>query len=169
MISFIKGGSVKKTILILVLLAYMFVFWQWHKDQGKPSTYFGELSGATEVKEFTDSDSKTLSYWVQMDYPAKPAVDFYDKTLRSKGWTQMGTKGLPGQREWLASKHAGDSAGQTICSYDYKTGWLNPQKKDRLMELKLLYFLVSPSGKCPPKPNNNILFITIQETPFTGT
>jgi len=156
----------KKIAWIIGLLAVGTVVYFWATMMGKPAYYFGQMSSPNETKEFVSPNMKTLSYWIHLEYPAQEAVDFYEKRMLSKGWTPVAVKDPGLQRKWFSQlRYTGIELQPAVCVFKYTAAWSN-RERTRLTNLELLYLHNAPKRVCSPVPENDVLYISVQELPF---
>jgi len=152
------------SFVLLASILWYFVFGRSNKLE----RYFGELSGANEVKAFSQGDVLTLSYWVTLYYPADSAIQFYESKMRGQGWSPVLVSSLGIQRKWVSLTRKGEPTDPPVCAYNYQAIWVDASKK-RMTRLALDYLVTLTGPQCDPEPSNNVLFISIQEMPFLNT
>lgn len=77
-----KWRVMRKAVVLLLMLGVL-------SCGGGPADSLIQLNGAHDVKVYSLSGMKVLEYRLQMEYPAKSAIDSVSKLLAQKGWKPL--------------------------------------------------------------------------------
>jgi len=161
---------VKRSYLILLvglgILGLLFLFSPGGKQRPEQAGRYGVLPGAYDPKEFGEKENYTLSYYVPIAHPAKPALDFYAKSLKKRGWRPAPDwKGMGEQDRWTSwSAPSALSREGLICAYQLNRGFTTRDGKKFLL-LILNYYDTLRGAGCEPNPRSGELMVTLQEMP----
>jgi hypothetical protein len=127
---------------------------------------FGTVPGAERVKEVEEGGVQTLSYWVNLQFPAGSVNDYYAAVLKQKGWAASEFSGMGKPNQWTSGSSKDPSTLVPVCAYWYHAAWTDAKKK-RLLLLYLTFYDQAPNtGKCAPYPISRELMVTLQDMPF---
>jgi hypothetical protein len=164
--------TMKKIILAIVLLLVIVSaigFWL-HVTSMKQ--YFGIMSGAYLVGEFSNKEVKALSYRLILDHPAMPVIVFYEAHMKAKGWVAVEWKGFGNLRHWNIGKHTDPDTQRPNCEYTYQAAWAN-SSHDLVVLMTLTYqeAFTEPTldVPCPMAPKDNGLIVALKELRSSAT
>jgi hypothetical protein len=160
----------KKSYLLILLgiglLAFLFFRSMDTTPAPEDTSRYGTLPNAYDPKEFGEGENHTFSYFVNIPFPPKKALAFYDRSLKRRGWRpDPSWKGMGEQEKWT-SWSAQSSAAQSgfICAYQLNKGWAHQDGK-RFLILILNYYDHLRGTACDPEPKAQELLVTLQEMP----
>lgn len=127
---------------------------------------FGTVPGAERLKEVENDGVGTLSYWVDLKFPAGSVYSYYSAILKQKGWEPSGIGEMGAPLQWTNGLSKDPVTLLPVCAYWYHAAWTDPRKK-RLLLLYLTYYDKAPSsGNCLQYPMSQELMVTLQDMPL---
>lgn len=160
----------KKIYLVLlfwIVCAVGFYVWTRPSIHGlEMENDYKMLPRSYEPRQFDAGGNKTLSYWVQLPYPAGEAVRFYEQTLERRGWKSLKDwKGMGEQEKWTSWSAPGARTQDGVsCAYQYHKAWVS-EKKGKMILMILNYYDPMMGGGCNVSPRSGELLVTLQEMP----
>ncbi len=167
-----RSRSLKSFKIVLLFLALLFVLVEalWlsghrESDSSRLKSYFGMVPGGYSLKELTENNDLSFTYWVEVSYPAEQVTAFYENSFRDKGWIPVSPLDWGPQRAWTFGLRPDPQTRQLACSYSYQASWTNAPK-NRLLQVTLVYYEPSGNNPCSAGPRGNELSVTVQERDY---
>ncbi len=160
----------KKIYLLLLLWlvgAGAFYLWTRPSLQGlEMENDYKMLPRAYQPRQFDAGGNKTLSYWVQMPFPADEVVRFYSLVFEKKGWRPFQEwHGMGEQERWSFWTAQGGRVQDGIsCAFQWHKVWVSDPKKKMLLMILNYYDPLIGAG-CGQSPRSGELLVTLQEMP----